>query len=222
MMRSDASRYYWYKMDARENHTPRTPPPGIKKTIFGAFGWRTLPMWPQFSLSLFLFSSWPPISCTHKGPPPPSYFKAEPLHTSPVRINRRLAVLGGVGGVGEEHALVAFVFLIEAYTAGLLGRKKESSKSVSEPIGFFWGGGLLFRTLGLVVATSPLAAAAGCANAGAAAAQKCQPERVVCVLGRRGGYSHFDACAPMSCFLLAERAGGGIGSLKKVTTATTL
>lgn len=148
MMRSDASRYYWYKMDARENHTPRTPPPGIKKTIFGAFGWRTLPMWPQFSLSLFLFSSWPPISCTHKGPPPPSYFKAEPLHTSPVRINRRLAVLGGVGGVGEEHALVAFVFLIEAYTAGLLGRKKESSKSVSEPIGFF-GGGASFSYLGL-------------------------------------------------------------------------
>lgn len=48
-----------------------------------------------------------------------SYFKSEALHTALVRINRRLALLGGIGGIREEHAFVAFVFLVEAYTAGL-------------------------------------------------------------------------------------------------------
>lgn len=49
-----------------------------------------------------------------------SYFEPEALHAALVLVDGRLAVLGRVGGVGEEHALVALRLLVLADTAGLL------------------------------------------------------------------------------------------------------
>ena len=72
----------------------------------------------------------PPIISSqpcHSPTPPytPSYLdlEPEPGHAAAVQVDGRLAVLLGVGGVGEEHALVALGLFVLAHAAGLLGRR---------------------------------------------------------------------------------------------------
>lgn len=48
-----------------------------------------------------------------------SYLEAKRLHATPVLVDGRVAVLGRVGGVGEQHALVPLGLLILADTARL-------------------------------------------------------------------------------------------------------
>lgn len=55
----------------------------------------------------------------------PLHREAKALHAVSVLVDRRKAVLGWVGGVGEEHALVPFRLLLLAYAAGLLKRKRQ-------------------------------------------------------------------------------------------------
>ena len=53
--------------------------------------------------------------------PPYLDLEPEPGHAAAVQVDGRLAVLLGVGGVGEEHALVALGLFVLAHAARLLG-----------------------------------------------------------------------------------------------------
>lgn len=48
------------------------------------------------------------------------FLVSEPSHASLVLLNERLAILGRVGGLGEEHALVSLLFFLLAHAAWLL------------------------------------------------------------------------------------------------------
>lgn len=49
----------------------------------------------------------------------PLDFEAKAFHATPVLLDHRLAVLCGIGGRGEEHALVSSRFFVLAYAARL-------------------------------------------------------------------------------------------------------
>ncbi len=54
----------------------------------------------------------------------PLYFESEALHAAPVLLDGRFALLRGIVGAGEQHALVSFRFLACAHATGLPTRQR--------------------------------------------------------------------------------------------------